>query len=111
VVAVDNISTIIEDRQFVVLVGPSGCGTTTTLRVEMRTEIAKLHERLNATIVYVTHGKPVDAIITANVEVTEPMGAEIYVYIDIDGVLVTARVNPRSAARVGHHTDSKYPHI
>ena len=34
--------------------------------------------------------------ITANVEVTEPMGAEIYLYIDIEGVLVTARVNPRS---------------
>src|SRR5680860_53344 len=33
VVAVDNISTIIEDRQFVVLVGPSGCGKTTTLRM------------------------------------------------------------------------------
>lgn len=169
------------------------------LRVQMRTEIAKLHERLNATIVYVTHdqteamtmadkiiimkdgvvqqtGKPqevydnpvnmfvagfigspamnfLDATITdrltfkggifelettdrikkaikdnnlvgkevvigirpedledsnfvqnvssgntitANVEVTEPMGAEIYLYIDIEGVLVTARVNPRS---------------
>ncbi|MDD3628755.1 MAG: sn-glycerol-3-phosphate ABC transporter ATP-binding protein UgpC, partial [Actinomycetota bacterium] len=160
------------------------------LRVQMRTEIAKLHERLNATIVYVTHdqteamtmadkiiimkdgvvqqtGKPqevydnpvnmfvagfigspamnfLDATITdrltfkggifelettdrikkaikdnnlvgkevvigirpedledsnfvqnvssgntitANVEVTEPMGAEIYLYIDIEGVL------------------------
>ena len=33
VVAVDNISTVIEDRQFVVLVGPSGCGKTTTLRM------------------------------------------------------------------------------
>ncbi len=36
--------------------------------------------------------------ITANVEVREPMGAEIYLYVDIDGVLVTARVN----------SDSKY---
>jgi len=34
--------------------------------------------------------------ITADVEVTEPMGAEIYLYVDIDGVLVTARVSPRS---------------
>lgn len=34
--------------------------------------------------------------ITANIEVTEPMGAEIYVYIDVDGILVTARVNPKS---------------
>jgi len=37
-----------------------------------------------------------DNTITANVEVTEPMGSEIYLYIDIEGVLVTARVNPRS---------------
>jgi len=34
--------------------------------------------------------------ITANVEVREPMGAEIYLYVDIEGVLVTARVNPNS---------------
>jgi len=34
--------------------------------------------------------------ITANVEVTEPMGSEIYVYVDINGVLMTARVTPKS---------------
>ncbi|MDD5622187.1 MAG: sn-glycerol-3-phosphate ABC transporter ATP-binding protein UgpC [Actinomycetota bacterium] len=39
--------------------------------------------------------------ITANIEVTEPMGAEIYVYIDVDGILVTARVNPRSSYKSG----------
>ncbi|MFA5014087.1 MAG: sn-glycerol-3-phosphate ABC transporter ATP-binding protein UgpC [Actinomycetota bacterium] len=39
--------------------------------------------------------------ITANIEVTEPMGAEIYVYIDVDGILVTARVNPRSNYKSG----------
>jgi multiple sugar transport system ATP-binding protein len=33
------------------------------------------------------------------------MGAEIYVYIDINGVLITARVNPRSTARVGQMID------
>jgi multiple sugar transport system ATP-binding protein len=174
------------------------------LRVQMRTEIAKLHERLKATIIYVTHdqteamtmadkiiilkdgivqqtGKPQEVYshpdnmfvggfigspamnfldvtitdkmtfksnifeldtservkkiirdnkligkevvlgirpedledsnfvqnasknntITANVEVTEPMGSEIYVYIDIEGVLITARVNPRSKCRSG----------
>ncbi|PIU29080.1 MAG: sugar ABC transporter ATP-binding protein [Candidatus Hydromicrobium americanum] len=174
------------------------------LRVQMRTEIAKLHERLNATIIYVTHdqteamtmadkiiimkdgivqqtGKPqevydypnnmfvagfigspamnfldaaitdrmtlkggifelnttdkvrkiikdnnligkeivigirpedledsdfvqnipANSTITANVEVTEPMGSEIYVYVDIEGVLITARVNPRSKIRSG----------
>ena len=174
------------------------------LRVQMRTEIAKLHKRLNATIIYVTHdqteamtmadriiimkdglvqqiGKPQDVYdhpdnmfvagfigspamnfidvtvtdkmtlkhknfeletfdrvkeaikinnligrevilgirpedledssfaanansintITANVEVTEPMGSEIYAYIGIEGTLMTARVNPRSQAKVG----------
>jgi multiple sugar transport system ATP-binding protein len=39
--------------------------------------------------------------ITANVEVTEPMGAEIYVYVDIDGVLMTARVLPKSKLKSG----------
>ena len=174
------------------------------LRVQMRTEIAKLHQRLKATIIYVTHdqteamtmaekiiilkdgiiqqtGKPqevydypdnifvagfigspamnfLDAAVTnqmtfksnmfeldtsdrikkiikdnslagkeivigirpedledsnfvqnasrsntiiANIEVTEPMGAEIYVYIDVDGILVTARVNPKSNYKSG----------
>jgi len=37
-----------------------------------------------------------DNTINANVEVTEPMGSEIYLYVDIEGVLVTARVNPKS---------------
>ncbi len=178
------------------------------LRVQMRTEIAKLHQRLNATIIYVTHdqteamtmadkiiimkdgivqqiGKPqvvydhpnnmfvagfigspamnfsdvkitddlklynknftldtskkIKDIIEKNnlkgkevvlgirpedledsefipeakegntikskVEVTEPMGAEIYVYIDIDGVLTTARVSPRSKVKDGGMID------
>lgn len=61
------------------------------------------------------HHKHENAIITAPVEVTEPMGAEIYVYIDIDGVLVTARVNPRSTAHVGKlidlHVDLEKLHL
>jgi len=44
---------------------------------------------------------PANSTITANVEVTEPMGSEIYVYVDIEGVLITARVNPRSILRSG----------
>ena len=51
------------------------------------------------------HDKHDNAIINAPVEVTEPMGAEIYVYIDIEGVLITARVNPRSSAHVGKTID------
>ena len=39
--------------------------------------------------------------LTANVEVTEPMGAEIYVYVDINGVLMTARVTPKSRLKSG----------
>ena len=39
--------------------------------------------------------------ITANVEVTEPMGSEIYVYVDINGVLMTARVTPKSKLKSG----------
>lgn len=38
-------------------------------------------------------------LITAPVEVAEPMGSEIYVYIDIKGVLITARINPKSIVR------------
>ena len=174
------------------------------LRVQMRTEIAKLHKRLNATIIYVTHdqteamtmadkiillkdgivqqtGKPqeiydnpnnmfvagfigspamnfIDVTVTkkmtlkskvfeldstdkinkiikknnlvgkeivlgirpenledssfiqnthkgntikANIEVREPMGAEIYLYLDIEGVLITARVDPKSEYKSG----------
>ena len=44
---------------------------------------------------------PANSTIIANVEVTEPMGSEIYVYVDIEGVLITARVNPRSKFRSG----------
>ncbi len=40
-------------------------------------------------------------MLTANVEVTEPMGSEIYTYISINGVLITARVNPRSKVTDG----------
>lgn len=39
--------------------------------------------------------------ITANVEVTEPMGAEVYVYIGLDGMLMNARVSPRTGAKDG----------
>src|SRR3989304_3510530 len=33
IVAVNNVSFIINDKEFVVLVGPSGCGKSTTLRM------------------------------------------------------------------------------
>jgi len=38
----------------------------------------------------------------APVEVTEPMGAEMYVYLDVGGTSIVARVHPGSRARHGH---------
>ncbi len=53
--------------------------------------------------------------ITADIEVREPMGAEIYLYLDIDGVLITARVNPRSEYKSGGkailHVDTDMIHL
>ncbi|GHU81765.1 ABC transporter ATP-binding protein [Clostridia bacterium] len=42
-----------------------------------------------------------DAILDANVDVTELMGAEIYLYLNIAGVPITARVEPYSKAKPG----------
>jgi len=44
---------------------------------------------------------PADSIITANVDVTELMGAETYLYLNINGAPVTARVEPTSVAKPG----------
>ena len=51
------------------------------------------------------HYKQSEAIITALVEATEPMSAVIYAYIDTDGVLVTACINPRSSSHVNKPID------
>ena len=40
-----------------------------------------------------------NGIVTANVDVTELMGAEIYLYVNIGGVPITARVEPTSTAK------------
>ena len=42
-----------------------------------------------------------DGIVEANVEVTELMGAETYLYLDVDDNKFTARVSPKSKARPG----------
>jgi multiple sugar transport system ATP-binding protein len=42
-----------------------------------------------------------DNIVKAHVDVTELMGAETYLYLDIAGVQATARVSPRSTAKAG----------
>ena len=38
-------------------------------------------------------------IIECNVEITEMMGAETYLYLNCEGIPLTARVDPRSTAR------------
>ena len=40
------------------------------------------------------------AVVNADVEVTELLGAEVYLYLSVAGQPVTARVNPRSTAKV-----------
>ena len=42
-----------------------------------------------------------DTAISATVELTELLGAEIYLYLSIGGNQATARVNPRSQAKIG----------
>ena len=42
-----------------------------------------------------------DCRIKAKVEVTELMGAEIFLYVDVEGSSLTARVEPTSTARPG----------
>ncbi|HBT49857.1 MAG: ABC-type sugar/spermidine/putrescine/iron/thiamine transport system ATPase component [Caldanaerobacter subterraneus] len=42
-----------------------------------------------------------EAVVEAKVEVTELMGAETYLYLDVNGVSLTARVDPRTRAKSG----------
>ncbi|MBR1533643.1 MAG: ATP-binding cassette domain-containing protein, partial [Ruminococcus sp.] len=46
-----------------------------------------------------------NGVINANVVVTELMGAEIYLYVNIGGNQVTARVEPTSTAKPGDYID------
>ena len=45
--------------------------------------------------------------ITANVEVVEPMGSEIYLYLDVSGTSITARIKAQQEPEVnaGHVLD------
>lgn len=45
--------------------------------------------------------KATEGIVEANVEVTELMGAETYLYLSCEGNAVTARVDPTSTAKTG----------
>jgi multiple sugar transport system ATP-binding protein len=56
-------------------------------------------EDLHDEEVYIAAGEA--NLIDADVEVTELLGAEVYLYLQIAGQPATARVNPRSTARTG----------
>lgn len=45
--------------------------------------------------------KATDGIVESDVEVTELMGAETYLYLNCEGNAITARVDPTSTARTG----------
>ena len=42
-----------------------------------------------------------DSIIRSNIKVYELLGAEVYLYFDVEGTQMTARVNPRTTLRTG----------
>ena len=42
-----------------------------------------------------------ESVIEATVRVYELLGAEVFLYFDVDGFNITARVNPRTTARPG----------
>lgn len=42
-----------------------------------------------------------NGVVDCNVDVTELMGAEIYLYVNIGGIPLTARVEPTSTAKPG----------
>ena len=46
-----------------------------------------------------------DCMVKADVEVTELMGAETYLYLNVEGFSYTARVEPTSTARPGDNVD------
>ena len=46
-----------------------------------------------------------DSKVKANVDVTELMGAEIYLYVNIGGIPITARVEPTSTAKPGDNIE------
>lgn len=43
------------------------------------------------------------SVIEADIKVYELLGAEVFLYFDVDGAQMTARVNPRTSLRAGDH--------
>ena len=44
-----------------------------------------------------------DSVIESTIKVYELLGAEVFLYFDVDGTQMTARVNPRTTLRTGDH--------
>ena len=42
-----------------------------------------------------------DSVIKSKIKVYELLGAEVYLYFDVEGTQMTARVNPRTTLRNG----------
>jgi ABC-type sugar transport system ATPase subunit len=74
------------------------------LRVQMRAELSKLHDRLQTTIIYVTHDQ-VEAMtmgtkIVVMVEVIEPLGSEIHLNVTAGKHNLIAAVDVQTQVRV-----------
>jgi lactose/L-arabinose transport system ATP-binding protein len=96
------------------------------LRVHMRIEIARLHKKLNATIVYVTHDQVeamtlADKIVVLRAGVVEQVGSPLTLYDDPDNLFVAgfigspkmnflpAVVDAGGALRLPEHGDQVLP--
>ena len=44
-----------------------------------------------------------DSVIESDIKVYELLGAEVFLYFDVEGFQMTARVNPRTNLRTGDH--------
>ncbi len=54
---------------------------------------------------YVSVGVNTDARLKTNVTVLEPLGSEVYAFIESDGREMVSRLDPRTGARVGQNID------
>src|SRR6266498_2816349 len=76
------------------------------LRVQMRTEIKELHQRLKTTSIYVTHDQieamtMADKIVVMRDGVVEQSGADTQLYCRVHGRDVTATIRDRTDCRAG----------
>ena len=127
VTAVPDFNLEIADKEFIVFVGPSGCGKSTTLRMiagleeisgtevplpKEKTADGKLDAYVGKTLKVGIRPEDIkddeeflekhpNSHLSAEVEVSELMGAEIYLYLTYQGQNLMARVAPTSKSRRG----------